>query len=333
MISRIILLFVLSILLAGCTQNSELLTISFWNVENLFDLVDNPEKNDEEFALNGRKSMTQEILDLKLEHMSEVLTDLNADVLGLCEVENLAVLQFLNEHYTERNYDIVHYESPDSRGIDVALLCDSNRLQILDSKPIPIAFDDGRPTRDILYVRAESSGVDLHLFVNHWPSNYIGTELAIPRRIKVAKVLRQEIDNILMADPLAEILLMGDFNENPSDTAVQEVLNATLEQDHLSADSFNLWNAMGKFVGVERGGTYVYRGQDSILDHIIISSGLLNKSGLVYVDESVIINDAPKYRQQEGDYEGYPFRFWAGDNLLGGYSDHLAVSIKLKKAE
>jgi len=333
MINRIILLFTLSFLLAGCAQDPELLTISFWNVENLFDLVDNPEKNDEEFALNGRKNMTQEILDLKLDHMSEVLTDLNADVLGLCEVENLDVLKLLNAHYTKRNYDIIHYESPDSRGIDVALLYDSKRLQVIDSKPISIAFDDGPPTRDILYVRGESDGVDLHLFVNHWPSNYIGKELAIPRRIKVAKVLRQEIDNILSVNSQAEILLMGDFNENPGDTAVHTVLNTALEQDHLSNDPFTLWNAMGKFIGVKRGGTYVYRGQDSILDHVIISSGLLDDVGLAMVAESIRINDAPKYRQQEGDYQGYPFRFWAGDNLLGGYSDHLAVSIQLQNAD
>jgi len=126
---------------------------------------------------------------------------------------------------------------------------------------------------------------------------------------------------------------MGDFNENPGDTAVHTVLNTVLEQDHLSNDPFTLWNAMGKFIGVKRGGTYVYRGQDSILDHVIISSGLLDDVGLAMVAESIRINDAPKYRQQEGDYQGYPFRFWAGDNLLGGYSDHLAVSIQLQNAD
>jgi hypothetical protein len=101
------------ILLTGCTSEKGVVTIGFWNVENLFDLIDDPEKNDEEFALGGRKNVTREVLDLKLDQMSTVLTDLNADILGLCEVENRDILDSLNNHFTERDYRIIHFDSPD----------------------------------------------------------------------------------------------------------------------------------------------------------------------------------------------------------------------------
>ena len=107
------------------------MTVGFWNAENLFDLVDDPNKNDEEFSIGGRKNVTSDIYDLKIKHSTEVLSDLNVDVLGLCEVENLKVLKDLNRSYSNRNYDIIHYDSPDERGIDNALLYDRNRFTVL----------------------------------------------------------------------------------------------------------------------------------------------------------------------------------------------------------
>ena len=126
-----------SLLFLSCSVATEPLSIGFWNGENLFDILDDPSKNDEEFALGGRKSVTQEIYDLKIKHSAEVLSDLNVDVLGLCEVENASVLQDLNNAFTERDYEIIHYESPDERGIDNALMYDSKRFEVISSKPIP----------------------------------------------------------------------------------------------------------------------------------------------------------------------------------------------------
>lgn len=294
------------------------LRVGFWNVENLFDLEDDPTTRDEEFALGGRKNVTQEIYDLKLKNCSYVLADLNADVLGLCEVENYFVLDELNRAYKNRDYKIIHYDSPDSRGIDNSLLYDANVFNVIETKPIENNLPSGKPTRDILYVKGEYAGHILHIYVNHWPSNYGGKEQAIPKRRATARLLVNEVGKILSKDPEAEIILLGDFNEGPKDNNV------------LSLESANMINLMKPMMGKAKIGTYVYRGEDLLLDQVIVSNGLRDNKGLIAGKAQIL--DKPFYRQQEGDYAHYPFRFWAGNRLLGGYSDHLAVYVDILKA-
>ena len=293
------------------------LSVGFWNVENLFDLEDNPDKNDDEFALGGRKKVDQQIYDLKIKHSSEVLQDLNVDVLGLCEVENYKVLSDLNNAYKERNYEIIHYESPDNRGIDNALLYDKNRFSIISSRAIENKLKNGGPTRDILYVLGEYNNARLHIFVNHWPSNYGGKEKAIPKRTETAELIIKEIKNILSVEKSAEIILIGDFNEDPD------------EKNIMLLEKVGLTSLMKPMLGKPKVGTYVYRGEDSFLDQIIVNDHLQDEEGLSIVEESTYILDLPKYRQQEGNYKHYPYRFWAGNRLLGGYSDHLAVKVEI----
>lgn len=293
------------------------LSVGFWNVENLFDLEDNPDKNDDEFALGGRKKVDQQIYDLKIKHSSEVLQDLNVDVLGLCEVENYKVLSDLNNAYKERNYEIIHYESPDNRGIDNALLYDKNRFSIISSRAIENKLKNGGPTRDVLYVLGEYNNARLHIFVNHWPSNYGGKEKAIPKRTETAELIIKEIKNILSVEKSAEIILIGDFNEDPDDKNI------------MLLEKVGLASLMKPMLGKPKVGTYVYRGEDSFLDQIIVNEHLQDEEGLSIVEESAYILDLPKYRQQEGNYKHYPFRFWAGNRLLGGYSDHLAIKVEI----
>ena len=293
------------------------LRVGFWNVENLFDLEDDPTTRDEEFALGGRKNVTQEIYDLKLKNCSYVLADLNADVLGLCEVENYFVLDELNDAFTGRDYKIIHYDSPDSRGIDNALLYDPNVFNVISSTPIQNTLPDGNLTRDILYVKGEYAGYTLHIFVNHWPSNYGGKKKAIPKRRSTARLLANEVAKLLSEDPDADILLMGDFNEDPTDDNVRIL------------KSVNMTSMMASMMGQRKVGTYVYKGVDYFLDQIIISDGLNDDKGLIAGKAQIL--DKPFYRQQEGDYAHYPFRFWAGNKLLGGYSDHLAVYVEILK--
>ena len=293
------------------------LSVGFWNVENLFDLEDNPDKNDDEFALGGRKKVDQQIYDLKIKHSSEVLQDLNVDVLGLCEVENYKVLSDLNNAYKERNYEIIHYESPDNRGIDNALLYDKNRFSIISSRAIENKLKNGGPTRDVLYVLGEYNNARLHIFVNHWPSNYGGKEKAIPKRTETAELIIKEIKNILSVEKSAEVLLIGDFNEDPDDKNI------------LLLEKVGLTSLMKPMLGKPKVGTYVYRGEDSFLDQIIVNEHLQDEEGLSIVEGSAYILDLPKYRQQEGNYKHYPYRFWAGNRLLGGYSDHLAIKVEI----
>ena len=297
--------------------SEEPLTVGFWNVENLFYLENNPNKNDDEFSIGGRKNVDQEIYDLKLKHCSEVLSDLNVDVLGLCEVENLVVLNDLNIAYPGRDYRIIHYESPDNRGIDNALLYDPDRFSIISSKPILNKLKNGGNTRDILYVEGNYQGRRLHLFVNHWPSNYGGREKSIPKRKSTAELIIKEIEMLQKSDEFAEIILLGDFNENPD------------EQNIKLLEKIGLTSLMKPMIGKSNIGTYVYRGKDYLYDQIIVNDQLQDDKNLVVVNDSVYILDLPKYRQQEGNYKHYPFRFWAGNRLLGGYSDHLAVKVKI----
>ena len=159
-----------------------------------FDLLDDPQTNDNEFAINGRKNVTQEIYDLKLKNMAEVIDALDTDILGLCEIENRFVLKELNSAVA-RDYKIIHYDSPDNRGIDVALLYDPKKLTVTHSEPITVTLPSGRPTRDILYVNATFAQTDLHLFVNHWPSKYGGAEKSIPLRAAAGKTLRIKVES------------------------------------------------------------------------------------------------------------------------------------------
>jgi len=175
-------------------------------------------------------------------------------------------------------------------------------------------------------VRGRFQNQEVHFFINHWPSNYGGREQALPKRAETARLLRRQVENILKKDPNAEILLLGDFNEDPDEANVTALLRgakgATLP--------VRLVDLMSPMMGKPGVGTYVYRGQDHFLDQIIVSPGLLDTLGLRVVLGSARINDRPKYRQQEGDYQHYPFRFWVGDRLLGGYSDHLAVAVLIE---
>jgi len=296
-------------------------------VENLFDLEDDLFKEDEEFTPLGRKHVTSDILDLKLDHLCEVLKDINADILGLAEVENRSIIEMLIKRYKGRNYAIVHYESPDIRGIDTALLYDSLRFSITSSKPISVDLGENRPTRDILYVKGTFVSSDLHLFVNHWPSHWEGTEKTNPFRAKAAKVLRSNVDHILEQNPVADIIILGDLNDQPTAASVTSFLGATMLQDSIDLRKQILWNLMTPFLNKQDEGTYKYQGQDLIYDQIIVSTGLGDTRDLTLKHNSQKIVDKPKYRQQRGKYRGYPFRFWAGDSLLGGYSDHLAVKV------
>ena len=299
-------------------SSQEYLSIAFWNIENLFDLVDDPNKNDDEFSIGGRKNVTSEIYDLKIKHSAEVLLDLNADILGLCEVENLSVLQDLNRSFAKRDYDIIHYDSPDERGIDNVLLYDKSRFKVLNSRPIRNSLNNKDKTRDILYVLGQFQSDTLHIFVNHWPSNYGGVEQSIPKRAATANLIKNEIKKIQSKNSYADIVLLGDFNEDPDDANVK------------SLEEVGLKSLMKSMVGKPKVGTYVYRGKDYFYDQIIINDGLNDNKNLAVVKNSVYILDLPKYRQQEGKYKHYPFRFWAGSRLLGGYSDHLAVKFLIK---
>ena len=231
----------------------------------------------------------------------------------------MTVLKDLNKAYGERNYNIVHYESPDKRGIDNALMYDENQFSVLASKPISNILKNGNKVRDILYVKGEYRNEILHIFINHWPSNYGGKEKAIPKRTSTAKLIMNEVSLIQQTDKFSEIILLGDFNENPDEQNIELLREVGLN------------SLMRTMIGEPGVGTYVSRGEDYFYDQIIVNNGLEDKKNLTLVHGSTYILDLPKYRQQEGKYKHFPFRFWAGNKLLGGYSDHLAIKVQITK--
>jgi len=326
----------LIILLLICVTRisaGDTLTVGFWNVENVFDLKDDPNTNDNEFAIGGKKRVTEAIYIFKMKNIASVMEKVGADILGVCEVENRFVMEELNARVPSIEYQIVHYDSPDRRGIDVGLFYNPEKLWFVDSKKITVLLPSGKPTRDILYALLKFEDRLLHIFVNHWPSKYGGAEKTIPSRKAAARTLRKEVDRILKKDPAAEIVVMGDLNDEPVDPSVVEHLGAKMDRKKVDGSEAILWNVMERYHRNPRGSTYKYGGKDMVYDHLIVSPGLYDESGLSFVAESAHVFDAPEFRQHGGKYDGFPYRFWAGNKLLGGYSDHMLIYLKITASE
>ena len=322
--------FILFAIIISVTQaKTGPVKLAFWNVENLFDLKDAPSTRDSEYLIGGKKNVTHESYSLKLKNLAEVIQQIRPDILGLCEVENRFMLEELNR-VIEWNYSIIHYESKDARGIDVGLMYNKHRLKVVESSPIPVNLPTGNPTRDILYFHCLKDGVSLHIFVNHWPSKYGGVNKTIPLRAAAARTLRSYIEKILFDNPVAEIVVMGDLNDEPDEPSIMEHLGANMKLEMIGKDGCILWNVMAPWHKNKNGSTYVYAGQHMVYDHLIVSKGLTDEKGLKLVNNSVGVFDGYKYRQHNGKYDGYPFRFWAGNRILGGYSDHMPVYLSIE---
>ncbi|WP_137091642.1 endonuclease/exonuclease/phosphatase family protein [Mangrovivirga cuniculi] len=314
-------------------QDSFKSTVAFYNLENLFDTIDDPNIRDEEFLPGGDKQWGRERYFKKLGNMASIIASVNGgpDVLGVCEIENRAVMEHLAivlRRYGV-NYNLVHFDSPDGRGIDVALMYNPQKFTPFYTEQLAVvdSEDPDFKTRDILYVKGLMDNDTLHFFVNHWPSRRGGKE---DKRILAAKVLRAKVVELQDENPQAKIIIMGDFNDDPYNKSITEYLLAEGKKEKL--DDGELFNT--SFATHKKGyGTLKYRGAWNLFDQIIISQGLLesnNAEGLKYIDESFRVYVQEKMLVQEGDYAGYPLRSFVGDRFDGGYSDHLPTYIILK---
>ncbi len=308
----------------------------FYNVENLFDPEDDSTKNDNDFTPNSKKHWTYNRLHTKLEHITQVIIaagqwELPA-IVGMCEVENRLVLEMLQRKSTisKYRYQIVHYDSPDARGIDVAAIYRPDLFKVVASKPIRLTIKD-RPhkkTRDILYIKgvALASKDTLHIFVNHWPSKLGGAAASDPYRLFAAQTLKKAIDSIIVKNHNSKVIVMGDFNDEPDSKSIQELtLNKSLQSNNPSI-LINLATPLMK----AGKGTNNYRGRWSAIDQIMVSQTLINsRSGLTTSSE--------KFRAVSDDFllvsnrnnEKVPFRTYSGPQYLGGYSDHLPIIVEL----
>jgi len=324
-------------LLNSCSLHPDFV-VGFYNVENLFDTKDNPDKIDEQFLPEGDYKWDTEKYEAKIEHIAEVISKMNngsaPDILGLCEVENRKVLKDLVKHklIKDMKYKIIHYESPDARGIDVALLYSAIKFKEKDSEAIKVDLSEfGETTRDILWVQLtpERPGADLHFFVNHWPSRREGKDASEPKRIKAAKTLASKIRAIQTESAKAPIVVLGDFNDEPYDVSIREYLNS--EKDAEELDSTSMFNPMAMLKDSGQG-SYNFRGNWNMLDQILLSPSLVDGEQLDYVKSTAKIFGPQWLRQHGGKYDQYPFRNFGGRKYLNGYSDHFAVTVMLSFA-
>jgi len=320
--------------------NTDSYCVVFYNVENLFDPEKEIGKNDEAFTPSGFYRWTYKRFYKKLNDIAKLFLAINGweppDMIGLAEIENANVLNKLcyNTGLKAYHYNYVHYDSPDVRGIDVALLYRKDRIIILESYPIAVVFpfEPNSKNRDILYSKALVAEDTLHLFVNHWTSRFGGHGATIPKRNYYAKTLRNKVDSLLAININENIIIMGDFNDYPTDESMVIYLQAkNYEKD---ADTGSLFNLMFPFSGKNRG-THKTQEFWGCLDQFIVSKSLLNSQNKWRIENrDSIIFEAPFLLVADEKYGGVKtFRTYLGPKYLGGYSDHLPIKIVLTKTE
>ncbi|MFY7991153.1 MAG: hypothetical protein ACOVO3_10475 [Fluviicola sp.] len=313
--------------------------IVFYNVENLFDTVDDRSiRGDDEFLPDGKRFWDSERYEKKLSSLASAISLFQQEVpalIGLCEIENRRVLEDLVKQapFSEKQLAILHEESEDPRGMDCALIYDPAVLTLLQHRINVVQVPDEKyfRTRDILEAQFSIGETTLFVFVNHWPSRKEGEQITYPRRKAAANLLRKRIDEILAVNPLNNILVMGDFNDKPVDKTVHEILRAKGQHELKLGDLVNLLIEEEK----DDLGTHIFKGDWMVFDQLIVSQGLLQgRNGLeIYKSNAFIFKDDRLLIKKGNDTQLNTT--YVGDSYVGGYSDHLPVylHITLKKKQ
>jgi predicted extracellular nuclease len=316
-------------------QNNDQLRLAFYNVENLFDTINDPATNDDEFTPAGLRGWYfSRYLD-KLDHIYKTITALGEwdppAVVGFCEIENREVLYDLvaKTPFIKNGYEIIHQDSPDKRGIDVGLIYHPTFFKPITFRAIrvDISNDSSSTTRDILYVCGKIFKTDtVHIFINHWPSRSGGQAKSEPRRMIAAATLKLYVDSILTQNSKSNIVIMGDFNDEPGDKSLYETLGA--KEDSLPHNKTDLFNGM--YTYFKKGmGTEKFQDHWHCLDQVIMSYALLDKNNPVVMASPSIFRASWLIEPDEKYLGDRPYRTYAGPKYLGGYSDHLPVYVDL----
>ena len=313
--------------------------VGFYNLENLFDTIDDPNKIDEEFLPDGANQWNTEKYMAKLHNMAYAISTIGLDyspdglaVLGLSELENRHVIEDLvaQPEIKDRNYQIVHYESPDRRGVDVALIYNPKYFKVTATKSYRTIVP-GEPdfiTRDQLLVSGLFDGEPMHFVVMHWPSRYGGEKRSLPGRVAAATLCRHITDSLLTDDPNAKVIMMGDYNDYPTNKSITKYLGAVGDRKHMKeGDYFNPMYELHQN-GI---GTNYYRDVPGVLDQTIMTQSLLPGDYSTYQFKNAKVHNKEFLKQHGGRYNGFPFRTFAGGVWAGGYSDHFPVYVILLK--
>jgi predicted extracellular nuclease len=320
----------------GKKKKSKPFRVMFYNVENLFDTEDDPKIDDQDFLPEGELKWNKERLETKYKHIAQVINALGKsqmpDIVGFAEIENRKVLDELitQTDLNSKGYSIVHFDSPDKRGIDVGFIYQKDRFKLLKSMNYPVIFpgDMEKPTRDILYVKGNIYGkTTLHVLVNHWPSRSGGQVETEEKRIMAAKTARRLCDSIQGSDANANIVLIGDFNDYPTDKSITQALGAESDTTKKGSKLFNLM----AWQNSKEHGSHQYKGEWGFLDQIILSSAVMEgKANLhTYFKSAKVFK--PDFVLEKNEKYGtmQPFRTYGGKKYLGGYSDHMPVYVDL----
>ncbi len=317
-------------------------TIAFYNLENLFDTENDPNKFDEASPIMEMKANRDEVYVKKVENMARVIADIGSEVsknspvvIGVSEVENIKVLEDLVNHrfLLKKDYGIVHYNSPDARGIDVALLYQKSLFTptTTSSHELKIYDDISRKrvyTRDQLLVTGKLDGELMHFIVSHWPSRSGGEARSRPKRVAAAKLNKRIIDSLQAIDPYAKIFTIGDLNDDPTNSSLKDVLKAENDIDEVKLKG--IYNPMENMF--KNGlGSNAYRDAWSLFDQILFTQPLLERDFSTYRFYKAGIFNKQYLTNKRGRYKGYPFRSFADGNFTDGFSDHFPVYVYIIK--
>jgi hypothetical protein len=341
---HLIILFVISFQIhydAQQRSDASLRVIAFWNLENLYDTLDDPLKNDNEFLPGGSYRWTGERYWAKIDRLSEVISKMGTDVdplgpslLGVCEVENASVLSDLVKapRIKKREYRFVLIEGPDARGVDPALIYNPKHFKLSHAKSYGVRLygDTAHRTRDILLVCGEMDGEPLAVLVNHWPSRRGGELLSRRNRIAAARVAKRVADSVVRSEHRTKVVMLGDFNDDPvSESIVKHLGTYGAAEVRKDGTFFNATEKPYK----EGIGTLAWQDSWNLFDQIILNPLWLDteKRGWRYHD--VRIYNKVYLRSDHGNFKGYPFRTYSGGNYTGGYSDHFPSYIIIRRVE
>lgn len=304
--------------------------VAFYNLENFFDTIDDRHTLDDDFTKDGRKRWDKSKFRRKSKKLGKTIVRIGEDhstlppvLVGIAEVENKGVIENLlnTKSLRELDYDFIHFDSPDERGIDTALLYLKEHFTVIDAETIPLLVNSENGerdfTRDILYVNGKLHNEEVHVFVNHWPSRREGADVTEHKRISAANTVVAKLEEL--PEENLNCIVMGDFNDNPNSKSIQRLIET------------------GKFINPMQSllspvsGSANYKGEWNLFDQILMSHSFLNFEKGAHSFKTAKIF-APKFlKEWKGKYKGNPFRTYVGKKYLGGYSDHFPVYVVLKE--
>ncbi|MCF6279496.1 MAG: endonuclease [Flavobacteriaceae bacterium] len=312
-------------------KNKNIFTVAFYNLENLFDTIDDPKTFDDDFTSDGKLKWNKKRYQKKIKKLTSVMQQLGTEksfyppiIIGVAEIENKTVLNDLiySKSLKSFHYDFVQYDSPDMRGIDVGFLYNKQFFELLSSEVFPLYLEDEEGnqdfTRDALLVKGNFNGELMHIIINHWPSRRKGTEESEYKRLKASELNRSIVDKIYQENKDAKIVIMGDFNDNPTNKSIQNLIKD---------DFFNPMQSL-----ISKGdGTLKYGDDWFLFDQIIFSKNFMEAKENQHSFKYAEVFDRDFMKVFRGKNKGKPFRTYIGPWYQGGFSDHFPVYVYLKK--